>query len=289
MVNWLTKLFNKEKPPLAISQGNTSFHAIPKKTEEASWEEAHVVEPSSPNIPIEADVEPSSPDIPIEAHIEPSSPGIPEAETPPADNKDKETQILFEAFKKLTPEYFFVIAEMRNLLCTEIKKIVFHALSTGLSVEDVALHLGISHTKVNTIYREAIRDIRMQTGFVKRYLDNAGRKKMPSEQEVNEQETDLPPQPEKTTRKCLLSDSLRECLHLETRVINIFRYLELNTVEDLLRFTSAKGLAYLTKQRNFGKVSLSRLTDELIRKGIFKPDGSCDLYNELPTISRKKH
>lgn len=43
MKNWLTKIFNNVKPPLAISQGETSFHAIPIEAERATWEDAHVV------------------------------------------------------------------------------------------------------------------------------------------------------------------------------------------------------------------------------------------------------
>lgn len=76
MKNWLTKIFNNVKPPLAISQGDTSFHDIPIEAEKATRENAHIVSSSS-SIPIET-------------------------ETPSADNKEKETQILFEAFKKLT-------------------------------------------------------------------------------------------------------------------------------------------------------------------------------------------
>lgn len=262
MKNWLTKIFNNVKPPLAISQGDTFFQATPTESEGVTWEDAHIVSSSS-SIPVEA-------------------------EAPSADKKEKETQILFEAFKKLTPEYFFVIAEMRNLLNSQIKKIVFHALSTGLSIEQVAMHLGITHTEVNTIYQDAIVDIQIQSGFVRRYLDNGVRKEIISEFEANRQKSDSHSQPNETTKQVLLSEPLHKCLDIETRTITTFRVLDLYTLEDLLRFASAKGLEALTQQRNFGQSSLNKLTNELIRKGIFKADGSCELYKYIFDTDKEK-
>ena len=65
------------------------------------------------------------------------------------------------------------------------------------------------------------------------------------------------------------------------RTINIFKVLDICTLEDLLKFTSTNGLAALKEQRNFGRLSLNKLERELIRKGIFTPDGHCELYKEI--------
>lgn len=264
MKNWFAKLLKYEKPVLAISQGDTSIYTAPTETKETTWEDANIVSSSS-SIPVEA-------------------------ESPSPDNKEKETQILFEAFKKLTPEYFFVIAEMRNLLNSQIKKIVFHALSTGLSIDQVATHLGITNDEVSVIYREAIVDIQIQSGFVRRYLNNGVRREYAaSELETNTQKPDLRSRlDDDTTKKALLSEPLHECLNIETRTLTAFRILDLYTLEDLLRFVSAKGLEALKRQRNFGQLSLDKLTSELIRKGIFKPDGSCELYKYISDINKEE-
>lgn len=262
MTNWLTKIFNNVNPPLAISQGDTSIHAIPTEKEETTWEEAKVVSSSS-RIPLES-------------------------EEPLPDSKEKETQILFEAFKKLTPEYFLVIAEMRNLLNSPVQKIVFHALSTGLSSEQVAIHLGITQDEVSTIYQEAIVEIQIQSGFVRRYLDAGVLKENTSVSKVKKQKSDSHPQEEEeATKKALLSEPLHKCLNLETRTLTIFRNVSLYTLEDLLRFASTKGIEALIHQNGFGRLSLNKLTDELIQKGIFKPDGSCELYKYMPRINKK--
>lgn len=255
MKNWLTKIFNKTKPPLAISQGTTTFHVTPTEKEETTWEEAHIVSSSS-SIPLET-------------------------EKPSPDNEEKETQILFEAFKKLTPEYFFVIGEMRNLLNSPTKRIVFHALSTGLTIDQVAQHLGVTHNEVITIYQEAIVDIQIQSGFVRRYLNNEIRKEYTSKFEVKIQKPDLPAQLDEKTIEVLLSEPLQKYLEIDTKSKMVFRAYDLFTIEDLLRFVSEKGLKALTDQRSYGQISLDRLTKELIRKGIFKPDGSSELFQYI--------
>lgn len=105
------------------------------------------------------------------------------SENIPAENKqssqaytDKECDFIIEALKSLSPEYLLIISEMRNLLNSDLKKIVFHALATKLSIEEVAGHLGLTPRKVKCIFQEAIMDISIQSGFVRGYLDNGVQK-----------------------------------------------------------------------------------------------------------------
>lgn len=275
MKNWLTKIYNYAKPFLTNRQWINFYRAIQSKDEKVTWEEANVVS-SLDSIPIKN--EKSSPE-----------------------KEDKETQIFFEAFKNLTPEYLLVIAEMRNLLNSELKKIVFHALATKLSINEVATHLGITPEEVSTIYQEAIKDIHIQSSFIRKNLDNEARKATISEFTMNkpkwaprseqaenaEENIERPSEKEKTSKipfskqKLLLSKPIHECLTIETRMVHAFYILNLNTLEDLLRFISVKGLEALKCQRCFGQVSLNKLTNELIRKGILKADGSCKLYKYI--------
>lgn len=179
----------------------------------------------------------------------------------PEENKENEQDFIFKAFKELTPEYLLVISEMRNLLNSDTKKIIFHALATKLSVDDVAEHLGITPEKMRSLFLDAIMDIRIQSGFVREYLNERVKKEM--------------------NIKASLLQPLTECLDLEMRTLNIFKALDIYTLEDLLRFTRVNGLSALTKQRRFGDVSLMRLENELIRKGIFEKGGHCELYKYI--------
>lgn len=174
---------------------------------------------------------------------------------------ENEQDFIFKAFKELTPEYLLVISEMRNLLNSDTKKIIFHALATKLSVDDVAEHLGITPEKVRSLFLDAIMDIRIQSGFVREYLNERVKKEMKI--------------------KATLLQPLTECLDLEMRTRNIFKALDIYTLEDLLQFTCVNGLSALTKQRRFGDVSLRKLEDELIRKGIFEKGGHCELYKYI--------
>lgn len=195
------------------------------------------------------------------------------------DNPKEDAQIRYEAHQHLTPEYFLVIAEMRNLLDSATKKTVFYALSTGLSVADVAAHLEMTHHEVNAIYWQTIEDIQRQSGFIRRYLDNEIQKealenKQPAEKEMT---SEIP----SAEQIALLSRPIGECISVGARILNTFKSLEIKTVEDLLRYAAVHGLKTLKYQRNFSEGSLCTLTNELIQKGILKADGTSELYKYI--------
>ena len=186
---------------------------------------------------------------------------------------------------------------MRNLLNSDLKKIVFHALATGLSVEKVATHLGLSSQEVKEIFQNAITDISIQSGFVRAHIDNGIRREIEIDKlksNIQSLKTQLTkdeikhPAPKRTSsqipyvkQKKLLSKPLTHSLDLETRTLTILKAVDIYTLEDLLKFISTNGLAALKKRRNFGNLSLNKLEKELIRKGIFDPSGHCELYQEI--------
>lgn len=100
------------------------------------------------------------PSVPEQQHVE--------AQPQPVPPKKYVTEkdVVYESFKKLTPEYLFIITEMRNLLNSENKKFVFHALATHISIKKVAKHLKITQRKVKIIFQEALVDIGSQTGLL---------------------------------------------------------------------------------------------------------------------------
>lgn len=277
MINLLTKICDyvkllrpDDQKPILLSNTLTDHNALTDH-KAAIWEDACIVSPPA-NRPEEE-------------------------KRPTQEDKDKECDFIIEAFKSLSPEYLLIVSEMRNLLNSDIKKIVFHALATKLSVEEVAEHLGLTPQDVKGIFQEAITDISIQSGFVREYLNSSILK----EREIRElyakiqllrnqllTESAKHPTQKKTTSKIpyakqkkLLSKPLTQCLDLETRTLTVFRSVDIYTLEDLLRYISTKGIATLMTQKNFGSLSLSRLENELISKGIFDPDGHCKLYQDM--------
>lgn len=271
MINLLTKIRDYVKLLLPNDQKPSLLGNVLPDPKAEIWEEACIVSPPV-NLPEEE-------------------------ERPTQEDKDKECNFIIEAFKSLSPEYLLIVSEMRNLLNSDLKKIVFHALATKLSVEEVATHLGFTPQEVKDIFQAAIMDISIQSGFVREYLNN----RIQKDREINELNSKLQllrnqlvmeeirhPTKKKTVSKIpydrqkkLLSKPLTQCLDLETRTLTIFRTVDIYTLEDLLKYISTKGIATLTLQKNFGSISLDRLEKELIRKGIFDSNGHCELYQDM--------
>ncbi len=264
MINLLTKIRDYVQLLLPNDQKPSFSGHVLTDHKETTWEEASIVS-SSVNIPT-AD------------------------EQPPEEKRDKESDFIIEAFKRLTPDYLLIVSEMRNLLNSDLKKIVFHALATGLSVEKVATHLGLSSQEVKEI-------LSIQSGFVRAHIDNGIRREIEIDKlksNIQSLKTQLTkdeikhPAPKRTSsqipyvkQKKLLSKPLTHSLDLETRTLTILKAVDIYTLEDLLKFISTNGLAALKKRRNFGNLSLNKLEKELIRKGIFDPSGHCELYQEI--------
>lgn len=271
MINLLTKIRDYVQLLLPDDQKPSFSSHVLTDHKETTWEEASIVS-SSVNIPT-AD------------------------EQPPEEKRDKESDFIIEAFKRLTPDYLLIVSEMRNLLNSDLKKIVFHALATGLSVEKVATHLGLSSQEVKEIFQNAITDISIQSGFVRAHINNGIRREIEIDKlksNIQSLKTQLTKDeikysaPKRTSsqipyvkQKKLLSQPLTHSLDLETRTLTILKAVDIYTLEDLLKFISTNGLAALKKRRNFGNLSLNKLEKELIRKGIFDPSGHCELYQEI--------
>ena len=189
-----------------------------------------------------------------------------------------EKEFLSESFKKLTPEYLFIITEMRNLLNSERKKFVFHALATHISIRKVAKHLNITQRKVKIIFQDALTDIGIQTGFVRKYLDEGVEK----EEEIRVLKSKIISfSGEKISiedQRHLLDKLLTVPFELDRRTVNALRGNDIETLEDLMKYViEHKGLDKLKTLHNMGEVSFKRLESELLKKGILDIDGNCEL------------
>ena len=215
-----------------------------------------------------------------------------------------EKDVVYESFKKLTPEYLFIITEMRNLLNSENKKFVFHALATHISIKKVAKHLKITQRKVKIIFQEALVDIGIQTGFIRSYLDESEKK----DKEIRELKSKIISlnarinklQDEQALRmkfagekislenqQLLLKKPLTVSLDLDTRTYNALRDNHIDTLEDLVRYIlENEEMERLKTLHNFGEVSFKRLKSELFKKGIMDVSGHCELLRYV-TVSKK--
>lgn len=229
-----------------------------------------------------------------------------EAQPQPVSSKKYVTEkdVVYESFKKLTPEYLFIITEMRNLLNSENKKFVFHALATHISIKKVAKHLKITQRKVKIIFQEALVDIGIQTGFIRSYLDESEKK----DKEIRELKSKIISlnarinklQDEQALRmkfagekislenqQLLLKKPLTVSLDLDTRTYNALRDNHIDTLEDLVRYIlENEEIERLKTLHNFGEVSFKRLKSELFKKGIMDVNGHCELLRYV-TVSKK--
>ena len=238
------------------------------------------------------------PSVPEQQHVE--------AQPQPVPPKKYVTEkdVVYESFKKLTPEYLFIITEMRNLLNSENKKFVFHALATHISIKKVAKHLKITQRKVKIIFQEALVDIGSQTGFIRNYLDEREKK----DKEIrelkskvillnarikelqNEQVLRMKFAGEKISLKdqqLLLKKPLNVSLDLDTRTNTALNSNHIETLEDLMKYIlKNEETERLKTLHNLGEVSYKRLERELFKKGIMDVNGHCELLRYV-TVSKK--
>lgn len=229
------------------------------------------------------------PSVPEQQHVEAQPQPV------PPQKYVTEKDVVYESFKKLTPEYLFIITEMRNLLNSENKKFVFHALATHISIKKVAKHLKITQRKVKIIFQEALVDIGSQTGFIRNYLDESEKK----DKEIrelkskvillnarikelqNEQVLRMKFAGEKISLKdqqLLLKKPLNVSLDLDTRTNTALNSNHIETLEDLMKYIlKNEEMERLKTLHNLGEVSYKRLERELFKKGIMDVNGHCEL------------
>ncbi|MFR2614715.1 hypothetical protein [Parabacteroides goldsteinii] len=249
-------------------------------------------------VPIVSPTPEEQPSVPEQQHVE--------AQPQPVPPKKYVTEkdVVYESFKKLTPEYLFIITEMRNLLNSENKKFVFHALATHISIKKVAKHLKITQRKVKIIFQEALVDIGSQTGFIRSYLDEREKK----DKEIrelkskvillnarikelqNEQVLRMKFAGEKISLKdqqLLLKKPLNVSLDLDTRTNTALNSNHIETLEDLMKYIlKNEEMERLKTLHNLGEVSYKRLERELFKKGIMDVNGHCELLRYV-TVSKK--
>lgn len=209
---------------------------------------------------------------------------------------------LFKSVKEIAPFLRLLIDEMAMLIPNEQKRAIFTEVVSGKGISTVAKNHGISFDKACYLYNSALSIIKNHIGFLTNYRDILAEKELEikklsilvtnQKNHINTLHTFMDKQQlisydwitniveEHIPRRivCLLAINVHTGLQLDTRILNCLRGLEINTVEDLVRFIRNEGLNKFLSCRNLGMKSLKILKAELLKHGIINKDGNSELF-----------
>lgn len=210
---------------------------------------------------------------------------------------------LFRSLKKISPLLRLLIEEMASLISNELKRNIFTDVTSGMNISKVAQKYNLTLEKACSIYNASLACVEKKMGFVYEYRNTLAASKLKIrrlEIECKNQKTEIDrllyiidratfdfsdsshsPVFIPASAINLLSLSLTYDLDLDIRIINCLRALDMETVEDLLRFVKEHGFNRLLSYRNFGRESLSSLKMKLIQSGIIDENESSDLFDYI--------
>lgn len=208
---------------------------------------------------------------------------------------------LLRSLKKISPLLRLLIKEMASLISNDLKRNIFVDVTSGMNISKVAQKYNITFEMACNIYNASLAYVEKKLGFICNYRNSLAENELKIrrlEIESKNQRIEInrllniisrttfefaysPPVFIPASGVKLLSLSLTYDLGLDIRVINCLRTLDLETVEDLLRFVKEHGFNRLLGYRNFGKESLNSLKVKLIQLGIMDKNGNSDLFDYL--------
>lgn len=220
---------------------------------------------------------------------------------------------LFKSVKEITPFLRLLINEMAMLIPHEQKRAIFTEVVSGKGISIVAENHDISFDKACYLYNSALEIIKSHLGFLTNYRCILAEKELEIQKlsilvtnqknRINTLHTFMDKQqlisydwitnvaeehiPRRIVR--LLTTNVHTGLQLDTRILNCLRVLEINTVEDLVRFIRNEGFSKFLNCRNLGKKSFKILKAELIKQGIINKDGNSELFTYIePEYNQSK-
>lgn len=201
---------------------------------------------------------------------------------------------------ELTPAFQLVLFEMSTLLSDPEHQVIFLDMFLGREdIDTIAEKHYTTPDKILYIQKANVKAISQKSNFLKDYRNRLKELKLTirkleihntnKKEAINtiykllpeEMKKKVSPYVEKTLNPeivNLLSKPINEIL-TDQRCINCLLYLELYTVEDLIRFLKInKDYNIFLRVRNFGPKTLKRLKLELHEKKLVKTNGESDLY-----------
>ena len=208
---------------------------------------------------------------------------------------------LLRSLKKISPLLRLLIKEMASLISNDLKRNIFVDVTSGMNISKVAQKYNITFEKACGIYSASLVYVEKKLGFIYKYRNTLAENKLKIrrlEIENRNQRIEInrlldvinrttfefaysPPVFIPASAVKLLSLNLTYDLDLEIRVINCLRALEMETVEDLLRYVKEHGFNKLLGYRNFGKESLNSLKMKLIKSGVIDENENSDLFDYI--------
>lgn len=211
---------------------------------------------------------------------------------------------LFKSVNKLSPVLRLLLREMATLIPEGYKRDIFVDIISGLSVSEAAEKYHIDFQRACSLHDSALKCINQKLGFIGEYRQILAQKELKIRrlEIINQNQEDkirnlsatlerMAPEvvhneeqfdrllPRSAVQK--LSLRLTTDLDLDCRCVNTLRGLTLETVEDLLRYVKDDGFKKLISTRNFGKYSLRKLKNKLMKAGIIDEHERSDLYEYL--------
>lgn len=231
---------------------------------------------------------------------------------------EKEDEALFRlrTLKEMAPLFKLLITEMSMLIVQSERRAIFHYISFGGDVSDIANTYHLTYDQACAQYEKAIDEICQRSSFIKKYRED----NLKLRQDILKYEAEKKEDMQKLERlekivdrilrhkdyrkmiaeedieylipddvEYLLSLSFFQDFTLNNRLLNCLYSCKIETVEDLLKYTMKDGMSVLLQCRNFGKSSLDQLMRALRERGIFDEKGKSKLYQYvLPPQEEKK-
>ena len=221
-----------------------------------------------------------------------------------------EQLFLLKAGRGITPLFRMMINEMASLLECREKREVFVSITKGESVNSIAQRMELTYDKVSSLYEKALREVSrkyVKSGTLRdekaawlRELHQTQIKLRNLENRVGylEQENALlrnTAEAKEQQHEFLISrypDISNEVLDIlflrfedipgfDTRAKNVFRYVDIDTVEDFLREIKKNGWNRLLNCRNFGRRTLRLLKEQLEAMGVIDENGNSCYFRYL--------
>lgn len=210
---------------------------------------------------------------------------------------------LYESVKSISPTLQVLINEMATLLPNKQKRSIFIDLSLGTSIVKVAEKNNLSVQQTRCLYKVAVDSVNRKIGVIKDRRNSIAYKKMEirrleiinrNQQGIIANLTDalrckkLTNLPDYKTPEEIMPLSIVEKLSLRLIEFDFggychsgLAYLDMDTLEDLLRYVKKHGFKRLLKTRSIGEISLKKMKEKLREAGIIDENDQSYLFDFL--------
>lgn len=209
-----------------------------------------------------------------------------------------ERLFLLRSLKEITPLFRVVINELAGVIKEEERRNIFISVSNGEPVLSLAERMGKTYDEVARIYEKTIKEVKRKCGGMRKWYDEKAelikelrqtkaqlenlekyfRQQEEKEKKMEEEASGSSAEVFKWRKICnanndVLSVRVRDVSEFGIIVQNVLCSIKINTIEDLLLLIKESGMKALMWQKGFGKVSLCKTRNQLIKMGLLNRKG----------------